>query len=187
MQREPFWNCDVLWGENPGGGEIVEGNFECLIDTYSRDVFRFVRAHTRDTAEAEDLTQEVFIRAYKHRDSLAEIANVKAWLFQVAVNLCRDFTRKQQRRLLVYLRDVPDVGWAQAAEDEAEHRESSRDLMNMVLQLPSKFKDVIFLYYIEDCSISEIAWMLQLPESTVKTRLHRARHQLRGRGGFTDD
>lgn len=166
----------------------MDGNFECLIDTYSRDVFRFIRAHTRDTAEAEDLTQEVFLRAYKHRDSLAEIANIKAWLFQVAVNLCRDFTRKHQRHPLVYLRDAPDTEWAQAAEDEVEHRESSRDLMNMVLQLAPKFKDVILLYYIEGYSISEIAWMLQLPESTVKTRLHRARHQLRRRGGgFNDD
>lgn len=165
----------------------MEGNFEHLIDTYSRDIFRFVRAHTRDRTEAEDLTQEVFLRAYKHQDSLMEIANVKAWLFQVAVNLCRDFTRKRQRHPLVYLRDVPDVGWAQAAEDEAEHRESSRDLMNMVLRLPGKFKDVILLYYIEDCSISEISWMLQLPESTVKTRLYRARNQLRRRGGLTHD
>lgn len=165
----------------------MEENFDNLIDAYSRDIFRFVRAHTRDTSEAEDLTQEVFIRAYKHRERLADIGNVRAWLFQVAVNICRDFARKKQRHPLVYLRDVPDVMSVKAAEDEAEHRETNRNLMNMVLRLPTKFKEVILLYYVEDCSIPQIGWMLQIPASTVKTRLHRARNQLRRIGGDHND
>jgi RNA polymerase sigma factor (sigma-70 family) len=91
------------------GGETVEDDFDKLIDTYSRDIFRFVRAHTRDEAEAEDLTQEVFVRAYRHRETVFRADNIKAWLFRVAVNLCRDHARQIRRRPLVYLREVPDV------------------------------------------------------------------------------
>jgi RNA polymerase sigma-70 factor (ECF subfamily) len=157
----------------------LEENFDELIDAFGRDIFRFVRAQTRDTAEAEDLTQEVFVRAYKHRQKLADIGDVKAWLFQITINVCRDFARKKRRHPLVYLRDVPAVMSSKAAEDEAEDRETHRDLLDTVLQLPAKFKEVILLYYVEEYSIAQIACMLQIPEGTVKTRLHRARNQLR--------
>jgi RNA polymerase sigma-70 factor, ECF subfamily len=169
------------------GGETVVDDFDKLIDTYSRDIFRFVRAHTRDEAEAEDLTQEVFVRAYRHRETVFRADNIKAWLFRVAVNLCRDHARQIRRRPLVYLREVPDVAASPGVEKMAEERENARALMQMVLRLPVKLKEIVLLYYVEDCSIEEIASMLAIPLSTVKTRLHRARNQLRRIGGAIDD
>lgn len=165
----------------------MEEFFDSVIESFSIDILRFIRAHTRNLMDAEDLTQEVFLRAYAHQSALQQVHNQKAWLFRVAVNVYRDHARKNRRHPITYLGEVPDVAYVDGPEHLAVDKENAVAVMHLVLQLPEKLKDVVLLHYAEELSITEIAYALKTPVNTVKTRLHRARNLLRERGGTLRD
>jgi RNA polymerase sigma-70 factor (ECF subfamily) len=135
----------------------------------------------------EDLTQEVFLRAYQAMPGLRSGATLRAWLFRIAHNLCVTELKKRGRRgEHVSLdeegeeslhRELPqDVG---RIEREAERREFEREVRGLLAKLPAAYREVLTLYYTDEATYEEIAEILAVPLGTVKTHLHRARLRLR--------
>lgn len=158
-----------------------DASFDDWITEFGPSVLHFAFSRLRDRDEAEDVFQEVFVRAYRARDSLRESSKVKAWLLSVTANVCRDRMRWWQRQWRHTIADeVPDlVDPAADTPQIAVTRVRDEALWRKILSLPPPYRNVIILHYFEDMSTRSIAEVLGCNEQTVKTRLHRARKRLK--------
>ena len=145
-------------------------------------VWRLALAQTGSKEDAEDVYQDVFLRLAQSATEFSSQEHLKAWLLRVAVNRCHDVARLRSRRPAVPLDSMPfepsDAG--PLSPDEV------RALWEAVGELPESMRVVIHLYYQEGYSGKEIAGLLGLEPSTVRTRLQRARAQLKTSLGGVD-
>src|SRR5215510_4961770 len=136
--------------------------------------------------EARDICQEAFLRAYRALGSFKREARFSSWLYQIALNLCRDRLRRRRGRTMVSL-DELDEGGAQlsaappSALDLVETRDLQRIVAAAVAGLPEEQREVIVLKEYQGLTFLEIAEILDVPISTVKTRLYRGLGHLRER------
>ncbi len=147
-------------------------NAEQLARAYGQRVYRFAYARLGNRADAEDVTQETFLRLCRAAPDFPDEARARAWLFQVAANCASDLRRAPWRRREVSVEQLPE------GEDAAPEPGS---VLELVLSLPAKYRSAIHLHYYEDASVAQIAQILGLSESAVKSRLHRGRKLLEAR------
>jgi len=161
--------------------------FAQLVSLFSARVFNLALRFTGDRAEAEDLTQEAFLRAYAALPRSRTELPFRPWLLQIAVNLCRDWARRQRPLAFSDLDrlDEADAGADQLPDPDplppqaAEAHEQLADLRRAVLALPPDLRLLVTLRYNEELSYEQIAQLLHLPPATVGTSLLRARRRLR--------
>jgi len=155
---------------------------------YKEAVFSIIYRMVHNRQEAEDLTQEAFIKAYNSINSFNEEYAFSTWLFKIATNNCIDFFRK--RKLKTYSMDqtiqYKDEEIQQefadtepTAEKEILSSEKSAIIRNAIDHLPEKYRTAIILRHHEERSYEEIADILSLPLGTVKARIFRAREMLK--------
>ena len=160
--------------------------FAELVARYTAPIFNLAFRLTDDRAEAENVTQETFLRAYaalpRSRTDLA----FKPWLFQIAVNLCRDWARKKRPAAFSDLAQEDEFAPEEEIKDESpllleqvEECEVEQALARAVAGLPESYRAVVTLRYTEELSYEEIAAALKLPVNTVRTHLFRAKATLR--------
>ena len=142
-------------------------------------VYRLALCRMQNTADAEDVYQDVFLKLLGQRAEDWDGEHLKAWLIRTALNRCADLHRFRLRRPVLALEDIPEL--ARPGNDRAE------ELWDAVARLPEKLRTAVHLYYAEGYSTEEIAALLEVPAATVRTRLHRARHQLKDLLGGMDD
>ena len=164
--------------------------FRQLIRRCNQRLYRVVRGVIRDEAEAEDVVQAAYVHAYEKIDGYRGEASVATWLCRIALNEAYGRLRGRRRTVDIERLDappqasdrvVPFPGRADGADPVAE---AARDQLRRLLEravdaLPEPFRMVFLLREVEGCSVAETAAALDLREETVKTRLHRARRQLR--------
>lgn len=132
-----------------------------------------------NTHDAEDISQEVFLTVYRKIAQLKESASIEAWITQITINCCRAFMRRSAWKRLFYREKIEDEPrFRGTIESNEEHLVQRLDLGSCVAGLPYKYRVVIVLHYYRDWSVADMADVLGLPESTVKTRLVRARQRL---------
>jgi RNA polymerase sigma-70 factor (ECF subfamily) len=160
--------------------------FAALVARYTAPIFNLAFRLTDDRAEAENVTQETFLRAYSALPRSRTDLAFKPWLFQIAVNLCRDLARKKRPAAFADLAQEDDSSPEEAIEDETplpfeqvEGRELEKALTRAVADLPEIYRAVVTLRYTEELSYEEIAAVLKLPVNTVRTHLFRAKAMLR--------
>jgi RNA polymerase sigma-70 factor (ECF subfamily) len=138
----------------------------------------------RDAAEAEDLTQETFLRAYRHRDSLRDQGAQTAWLYRIATHACFDRLRQYARRNPKESEtdldqvDVPEPD-APSLQKVIEQDEMSACVQRYLNRLADSYRAVILLHDMHELTTPEIAQLLGESLATVKIRLHRARLKLK--------
>lgn len=141
-------------------------------------VYRVLRIHLRERADVEDAFQDVFIRLMETQTVFESEEHRKAWLLRTAINRSRDFYRSFWRRRVGSIEEM-EIPW----EDEREI-----GVMDAVLSLPPKWRDLIHLYYYEGYRVPELARMLGKKENTLHSDLHRARKALKRKlGGDWDE
>lgn len=155
--------------------------FEALYERFHAYVFRTAYALTGDRGLAEEVLQDTFVRAYKHRDKLWVDRSPLPWLNRVALNLC--YTRLGRRRLPTRVMDevVTDTlrDHALGPDELAEHQELCDTVRSGIAALPPKHRSVVALYYLDGLSLQETAEALGVRLGTVKSRLHYALDTLR--------
>jgi RNA polymerase sigma-70 factor (ECF subfamily) len=167
---------------------LVEGaqkgnkaSFERLIAMFQDEIFRMIYYRTRSLLDAEDLTQDVCIRAYKNIHRLAKSDRFRAWIFGIAINRVRDFYRKRQ--FLRFFGDSRDENTLDSLEAQpSQHspaerlynKEFWRHIHNLSETLSPMEKEVFFLRFMDHLNIKEISQALGKNESTIKTHLYRA-------------
>ncbi|MEO8602342.1 MAG: RNA polymerase sigma factor [bacterium] len=153
--------------------------FEVLMRRHNQLLYRVVRAILRDQAETEDVLQETYVRAFMHLDQFLGRARFSTWLTRIAVH--EALHRRKRRQRFVDFEAVAD-GLAAATpnpEERAVDRELRAALEAAIDRLPEDFRTVFVLRDVEGLSTTQTAESLEIREATVKTRLYRARRQLR--------
>jgi RNA polymerase sigma-70 factor (ECF subfamily) len=166
------------------GGE--ESAFEVLVGRWDRKIRGAIYRIVGSEEEARDLCQEAFIKAYRHLGTFKQEARFSSWLYQIALNLCRDRLRRRKLRTTVSLDELDEGGHSKVETgpspfDVLEGRDLSRRVAAAVAALPEEQREVIVLKEYQGLTFLEIATVLDVPISTVKTRLYRGLVLLRGR------
>jgi len=146
------------------------------IETYHSMVYRFAYGCTGNRFDADDITQDAFIRLYQYKKLFSSEEHKKAFLLRVSANLCKDMRKSAWFRKRIDLNDNIPAG--ENSECDMS-KEDENTLQEYILELKPKYRAVIFLHYYEEYTTAEIAKTLKIPESTVTTRLSRARSQLK--------
>lgn len=156
----------------------MNGKEQCLnnlfIETVDKNrtaMFRLAYSIVLNKEDAEDSVSECILKAYSHLADLKNIKKMKAWLFQILVNESKTCLRKKKR--------IELVADSSVFLEKEQTTDSPYDLLEFVCQLEENFKEVIILYYFEDFRVKEIAKILDISEGTVKSRLFRAREELK--------
>ena len=159
-----------------------------VVTRYKAKIYNYVYRMTGSSEDAEDLTQEVFIRMYTSINSFRGQSSLNTWLFRIAGNLCIDRFRRSKNRTPAFSLDEPVGGDIQthevADETYAPHRllenvEMAEQIQAALAKLPEKLRATLLLHDIEGLPYEEIAQIAGCPLGTVKSRLFNARMQLR--------
>ena len=145
---------------------------ERLVRLHGQAVFRLAYARTGSREDAEDVTQETFLRLVRTGPEFQDEEHCRAWLFRVAANCAGDLFRSAWRRRSRPLEEAEHV--AAPGEDE-----EAGEVLRAVLSLPEHYRVPVHLFYYEGTSIAQVAQVLKMREGTVRTRLVRARAMLR--------
>ena len=156
-----------------------EGAFRSLYEAHSRDVYRTAWRFVRSDAEAEEVTQEVFINAFRAIGRFRREASVRTWLYRITVNCALKRIRWRKRR-----REVGDaaVAWQADPSADPEQRVADREALEVLeialSRLSEAKRTVLLMHEVEGHDTQTIAELLGCPRSTVLTRLARARHEV---------
>ncbi len=166
--------------------------FDTLVTRYTSDIFGLLYRITEDAEEAGDLTQETFLSVFKAIKNFRGDADLKTWLFRIAINKSRNQFRwwKRRRREKTFSLDAPlsnsetpfhetISGTIANPEEKILQREREKVMMNALSDLPEIFREAVVLCDIEDLSYEEIASVLEINIGTVKSRIARGREELR--------
>jgi RNA polymerase sigma-70 factor (ECF subfamily) len=160
------------------------GAFEDLVKRYERKVFHLAYGFVQDRATADDLAQEVFIKAYFALSKFHFKSEFGTWLYRIAVNHIKDHLRKTARKKEVSLEDVAEL--PVTGGDEIKEREEMRVqderkkvVFRVLAALPEKYRTILTLRDVRGLSYEEVAAILAVSPGTVDSRLHRARKMLR--------
>lgn len=167
-----------------------ETAFEQIMQLYADRLYNYVLRMVGNRADAEDIVQETFLRAYQGLPSFDRRASLSTWLYRIATNLCIDHQRRRARRVqtVSYADYEDDAGETSEWEfadthtpspmDAVLHKELQQVVEQAVATLSPKLKTVLLLYDVEELSYEEIARVLNIPMGTVKSRLNHARSQI---------
>ncbi len=156
--------------------------FDELMTRYAESIYRLVFSLARNHADADDLSQETFIRAFRAIGRYDEQYRFYTWLHRIAVNLCINHLKRKQRIRFVPLPGSEIGGeWQDIADPKTGTGDSElqRDLDRALCKLPAEQRAVIVLRVKEELSYNEISEVLEIPVGTVMSRLNRARSRLK--------
>ncbi|NMC27291.1 MAG: sigma-70 family RNA polymerase sigma factor [Syntrophomonadaceae bacterium] len=139
------------------------------LQKYSDSVYRICFIYLGRRPEVDDVFQEVFLKLLQNQDSFADEEHEKAWLIRVAINKCKDVVKGFWWRRIDLMEEVDLPG----------HEAEEKDLLRVVLSLPQKYKDVVYLHYYQDYTVPQMGQILQRSENTIYSQLHRARELMR--------
>ena len=158
---------------------MTEQELSNAMKAYGDAVYRLALCRLQNAADAEDVYQDVFLRLLEQKTGRWDGEHLKAWLLRAALNRCADLGRLRRRRGTLSLEEVPEM--ARPVD------ETAAELWDAVGRLPEKLRTAVHLFYAEGYESGEIGALLGVPAATVRSRLRRARAELRNLlGGFDD-
>ena len=150
--------------------------FSVLVKRHQNLVFNLAYRFMRDSALAEDMAQEAFLKAYRLLKGFRGDCNFSTWMYRVTVSVCLTEISRRKKRREVELQPL-------AGSREPESRVESSDVFELirgcVKLLPARYASIITLYYLKEIPYDEIAQVMRIPMGTLKTWMYRARNQLR--------
>ncbi|KKO53127.1 RNA polymerase sigma factor SigW [Paenibacillus sp. DMB20] len=162
--------------------------FAEIVELYKDKIFHLAYRMLNNRHEAEDIVQETFLRVYKNLDRYDENQKFSTWIYRIGTNLCIDRLRKRKPSysLDADMNDQEGMdGYSMIPSDDRSPEtemllsETQRIIHDSIESLPAKYKTIMLLRYIQDLSLQEISEVLDLPVTTIKTRVHRGREFLR--------
>lgn len=171
--------------------QVKKGNHEAfgfLIEQFEQPIFQHCYRLLGSFHDAEEVAQETFVKAYTNIKTFKQRQNFTPWLYRIATNTAIDWMRKKKP---LYVLDQPITAGETATyldqmmdeklstQEIIERQESWDELQHMLMQIPNKYRHALVLKYVDQFSIKEIAAILDLPEGTIKTHIHRGRDAMR--------
>ncbi|OPA73353.1 RNA polymerase sigma factor SigW [Paenibacillus selenitireducens] len=162
--------------------------FAELVELYKDKIFHLAYRMLNNRHEAEDVVQDTFLRVYKNLERYDENQKFSTWIYRIGTNLCIDRLRKRKPTysLDAEMNDQEGIdGYAmipsedRTPETEYMLSETQQMIRQAIDSLPAKYKTVMVLRYMQELSLQEISDVLDMPVTTIKTRVHRGREFLR--------
>ncbi|RYZ90294.1 MAG: RNA polymerase sigma factor [Proteobacteria bacterium] len=154
------------------------GCFENLYNRYAGKVYQQCFSITKDSAQAQDFTHDIFIRIFAHLDQFQGRASFSTWLYSISYNYCLDQLKRAKRLAITYLSD--DVEYQCTSTEEAEKVDYTLyQLAQVMKSIPPQEATVLRLKYQDGLPLSQISLQLNLKESAVKMRLKRSRTKVK--------
>ena len=155
-------------------------NIETLMREYGNDVLRTAYSYVKDRFTAEDIFQDVFIKAYKNLDNFREESGIKTWLIRITINTCKDYLKSAYNRKVVPMMEFKEDSLTSEDDfEEVENKDRDRFVKETVMTLPEGYREVLLCVYYHEMSVAETAESLGIAEGTVKSRLSRARELMK--------
>jgi RNA polymerase sigma-70 factor, ECF subfamily len=165
-------------GPNADDAELVRGfqagndqAFGTLMARHERRVYNLAYRMMGNPEDARDATQDAFLACFRHLSSFRGDSAFATWLHRIAVNACYDSLRRRRDTTSLDDRPVEPAPFP----DHADQTASAIDIQRALISIPPDFRAVIVMHEIQDMPIEDIAWILDVPVGTVKSRLHRGR------------
>jgi RNA polymerase sigma-70 factor, ECF subfamily len=152
-----------------------------MMKLYGQEVLQLVYSYVKNQTLAEDLTQDIFVKCYKSLDTFNGKSKLRTWLWRIAINHCKDFLRSWYNKNVIITGDKEPIynGSINMVEEAVVQKDEDEKLIQAIMMLPIKYREVIYLFYYEDLPIKEIADLTGTVDNTVKTRLRRAKELLK--------
>ncbi|KAF0822992.1 sigma-70 family RNA polymerase sigma factor [Cytobacillus firmus] len=154
---------------------------EMIMDEYGERLTKLAYNYVKDWKLAEDIVQDIFITSYQNFDKIDELTSFKSWIYRLAINRSKDVLKSHGFRKVVLNSSLFSLFSSKELPPEKELLKRSEEefLAFCVLSLPVKYREVVTLYYYEECSIEEIQGLIRVNQNTIKTRLSRGRMKLK--------
>lgn len=169
----------------------LDSQFSVIVSEYKDKIYRLSGKFFKERSDREDIVQETFLKVYTNLERLDNSKNVSAWIYRIGTNICIDMIRKNKNRhttsILVQGEtdscDLLDLlpSNEKTPEEWLITDEVKRKIEKIIKDLPQKWKPFIYQQYVLEMSIEEMSIANDMPISTVKSRLHRARSYLQRR------
>ena len=162
---------------------MADADFQRQVLTHLDALYNFAMYLSKRPADAEDLVQETYLRAFRFSHRFQPGTHLRAWLFQILRNTFLTFYRVREREAPVAEDGVPEWDapmFHDAPEDDGTAMDAHTDLERAMRRLPEEFRTVLLLTEVEGLPLEEVARVMACPVGTVKSRIFRAKERLRG-------
>lgn len=164
--------------------KVIKGDntaFAKLVDSYKDMVFTLAYKMTKSREEAEEVSQDTFIKAYKNLESFKGDSKFSTWLYRIAYHTTLDAIKKNRKNKNTF--EINEVTFNQIQSVETilqgiERKERAKVMDNCLLQLPEEERSLVWMFYYDELSLKEIVEVTNLSEANLKVKLHRARKKL---------
>lgn len=153
---------------------------EKMMIEYGDELVRLAFSYVKDTEIAKDMVQNTFIKCYKNVDTFRYDAQIKTWLYRIAINECKDYLKSWHFKMVQVKSFIHETAKSiyPSTEKTVIDKYNNEELKDTIFSLPKVYREVVYLYYYESLKTDEIAEVLDIPMNTVKTRLRRAKQRL---------
>jgi RNA polymerase sigma-70 factor (ECF subfamily) len=164
--------------------KVINGDtnaFAYLIDAYKNMVFSLAYKMTKNREDAEEISQDTFIKAYKNLEKFKGDSKFSTWLYRIAYHACLDSIKKNKKHQNTF--EINEITFNQIKSVEnilegIERKERAKIMNDCLLKLPEEERAVIWMFYYDELSLKEIIEVTKLSEANIKVKLHRARKKL---------
>ena len=163
-------------------------DFNQIYQQHKKLVFNLALNYTNILEDAEEVTQDVFVKVHQNLNTFKNKADIKTWLYRLTINQSLDFIKSKQRKKRSFLVNLFSVSQTEVYSEcsnfnhpgiEMENKEAFKSLMNKIYQLPENQKSVIILLKIEDLTQKQVAEIMQISEGAVESLFQRAKSNLK--------
>ncbi|RCS27546.1 RNA polymerase sigma factor [Polaribacter sp. WD7] len=164
--------------------KVIDGDtnaFSYLVDNYKNMIYSLAYKMTKNKEEAEEISQDTFIKAYKNLSNFKGDSKFSTWLYKIAYHATLDAVKKNKRNASTF--EINEITYNQIKSVEdilegIERKERAKILNECLLKLPEEERSIIWMFYYEELSLKEIIEISGLSEANIKVKLHRARKRL---------
>ena len=163
-------------------------NIEILYHQFKNLVFNLALQYTNNIEDAEEITQDVFVKVFQHSKDFKQEADIKTWIYRITINQSLDYIKSKERKKRSFWSNIigskdseinPSLSDFNHPGLEMENKEALKELMRKIYQLPEQQKTAIILLKIEDLSQREVAQIMNLSEGAIESLFQRAKSTLK--------
>ncbi|EFV78285.1 sigma-70 family RNA polymerase sigma factor [Cytobacillus pseudoceanisediminis] len=162
--------------EITGDPDIVMTN---IMKQYGTELSILAYSYIKDLEASKDIVQTAFIKCYTHLDTFEGRSSIKTWLYRITINQCKDYLRSHYLKRIFLFGQIKEEVTKQSPETITMQKLDEEQVINHIMALSKKYREVLVLRYVHSLEVREIAEVLNIPAETVKTRIRRGKNLLK--------
>lgn len=160
----------------------IANSYSFIVSRYEAKLSRYVKKFIYDNTEANDMLQDIFVKAFKNLNSFDNSYKFNSWIYRIAHNECINYLKKNKKEGISFIDFdliLPTLFAKEEADDKSKFLENKSNIEKVLKDLDIKYREIIVLNFFEDLSYEEISDILKIPKSTVGVRIKRAKEKIK--------